>query len=92
MTRPARSCLSTIRWQPACAQPWSPWPTTQALVRAALEIEEVFGPDLRQDAVLADQLTAVLTRIVQAGLRAALSPALTNPDKETSRWPKLTTC
>ena len=43
-----------------------------ALVRAALGIEEVFGPDLRQDAVLADQLTAVLTRIVQAGLRAAL--------------------
>ena len=38
-----------------------------ALVRAALGIEEVFGPDLRQDAVLADQLTAVLTRIVQAG-------------------------
>ena len=43
-----------------------------ALVRAALEIEEVFSPDLRQDAVLADQLTAVLTRIAQAGLRAAL--------------------
>ena len=43
-----------------------------ALVQAALEIEEVFGPDLRQDAVLAGQLTAVLTRIAQAGLRAAL--------------------
>ncbi|HEX6015001.1 MAG TPA: hypothetical protein VFY87_25025, partial [Geminicoccaceae bacterium] len=43
-----------------------------ALVRAALGIEEVFGPDLRQDAVLEGQLTAALTRIVQAGVRAAL--------------------
>jgi fructuronate reductase len=43
-----------------------------AVVRAALEIEEVFGPDLRADAVLVGQLTAALTRISQAGLRAAL--------------------
>jgi fructuronate reductase len=43
-----------------------------ALVRAALTIKEVFGPDLRQDTVLTDQLTAALTRIVQAGVRAAL--------------------
>jgi fructuronate reductase len=43
-----------------------------ALVGAVLAIEEVFGPDLRQDAVLANQLTAVLTRIVQVGLCAAL--------------------
>ena len=43
-----------------------------AVVRVALEIEEVFGPDLRADAVLVGQLTAALTRIYQAGLRAAL--------------------
>jgi mannitol-1-phosphate/altronate dehydrogenase len=43
-----------------------------ALVRAALNVEEVFSPDLRQDAVLKGQLMAALTRIVQAGLRAAL--------------------
>ena len=42
------------------------------VVRAALEIEEVFGPDLRADAALVGQLTAALTRISQAGLRAAL--------------------
>jgi fructuronate reductase len=45
-----------------------------ALVRAALAIEEVFGPDLRQDTALTDQLTAALTRIVHAGVRAALPP------------------
>ena len=44
-----------------------------ALVRAALEIEEVFGRDLRQDAALVDQLTAVLARIAHAGVRAALA-------------------
>ena len=43
-----------------------------ALVRAALAIEEVFGPDLRQDAALEDQLTAALARIARAGVRAAL--------------------
>jgi fructuronate reductase len=43
-----------------------------ALVRMVLEIDEVFGDDLRRDAALADQLTAVLTRIAQAGVRAAL--------------------
>ena len=72
-TRPAGSCRSTTRWQPACARPWRPSPTTRRPWSGQrLTIEEVFGPDLRQDAVLADQLTAVLTRIVQAGLRAAL--------------------
>jgi fructuronate reductase len=44
-----------------------------ALVRAALGVEEVFGPDLRRDPALADQLTAVLTRMAQAGVRGALS-------------------
>jgi fructuronate reductase len=44
-----------------------------ALVRAALEIDEVFGRDLRQDAVLVDQLTAVLARVAHAGVRAALA-------------------
>jgi fructuronate reductase len=43
-----------------------------ALVRMVLEIDEVFGDDLRRDAALADQLTAVLTRITQVGVRAAL--------------------
>ncbi len=43
-----------------------------ALVRAALAVEEVFGPDLRQDAALANQLAAALTRIAQAGMHAAL--------------------
>lgn len=43
-----------------------------ALVRAVLAIEEVFGPDLRRDAVLASRLTATLTRIVELGTRAVL--------------------
>jgi fructuronate reductase len=43
-----------------------------ALVRAALAIEEVFGPDLRQDAALEEELTTVLARIAHAGARAAL--------------------
>lgn len=43
-----------------------------ALVAAALEIHEVFGHDLRHDAELIDQLTAVLTRITHAGVRAGL--------------------
>ena len=43
-----------------------------ALVRAVLAIEEVFGADLRQDPALIQQLTAVLTRMAQAGVRAAL--------------------
>jgi fructuronate reductase len=43
-----------------------------ALVRAALAIEEVFGPDLRQDAVLEGQLTAALARIARTGVCAAL--------------------
>ena len=43
-----------------------------ALGRMVLEIDEVFGDDLRRDAALVDQLTAVLTRITQAGVRAAL--------------------
>ena len=64
-----------------------------ALVRAALGIEEVFGPDLRQDAVLADQLTAVLTRIVQAG--RAPPCQIDRPSRtltrRPSRWPKLAT-
>lgn len=41
-------------------------------VRAVLAIEEVFGQDLRADAALAGRLTAVLTRIREAGLRHAL--------------------
>ena len=51
----------------SCAQ------DSAALVRAALEIEEVFGRDLRQDAALVDQLTAVLARVAHAGVRAALA-------------------
>ena len=43
-----------------------------AQVRVALGIEEVFGPDLRQDRALVDQLTAALARIGNAGVRAAL--------------------
>jgi hypothetical protein len=38
-----------------------------------LEIEEVFGRDLRQDAVLVDQLTAVHARVAHNGVRAALA-------------------
>ena len=44
-----------------------------ALVRAALAVEEVFGPDLRQDAALVEELTTVLARITRAGARAALA-------------------
>jgi fructuronate reductase len=43
-----------------------------ALVRAVLAIEEVFGPDLRRDAVLTDQLTVKLARIFEFGARPAL--------------------
>lgn len=43
-----------------------------ALVRAALAIEEVFGPDLRRDKGLEDELIASLARISGAGARAAL--------------------
>jgi len=43
-----------------------------ALVQAVLGIEEVFGPDLRQDRPLTDQLTGVLTRMAHARARAAL--------------------
>jgi fructuronate reductase len=43
-----------------------------AVVRTALGIDEVFGCDLREDRALIDQLTAVLTRIADAGLRKAL--------------------
>lgn len=43
-----------------------------ALVRAVLGIEAVFGRDLRQDEALVDELAAVLARMAQAGLRAAL--------------------
>jgi mannitol-1-phosphate/altronate dehydrogenase len=44
-----------------------------ALVRAVLEIEEVFGHDWRQDAALVDQLIERLARIARAGVRAALA-------------------
>ncbi|MDP9145151.1 MAG: fructuronate reductase, partial [Actinomycetota bacterium] len=44
-----------------------------ALVRAALEIDEVFGRDLRQDTALVDQLTAVHGRVAHDGVRAALA-------------------
>jgi mannitol-1-phosphate/altronate dehydrogenase len=43
-----------------------------ALVRAALAVEEVFGPDLRRDAALENELTTALARIVRGGARAAL--------------------
>jgi fructuronate reductase len=43
-----------------------------ALVRAALAIEEVFGPDLRRDAALEGALAAAVARITRAGARAAL--------------------
>ena len=43
------------------------------LVRAVLDIEEVFGADLRNDAALRDQLTAAVTRIAEAGVYAVLS-------------------
>jgi fructuronate reductase len=43
-----------------------------AVVREALALEEVFGPDLRQDKALVDALTAALARITQAGVRTAL--------------------
>jgi fructuronate reductase len=43
-----------------------------ALVRAVLAVEEVFGPDLRRDDALEDELTTVLVRITRAGARAAL--------------------
>jgi mannitol-1-phosphate/altronate dehydrogenase len=43
-----------------------------ALVRNVLAIDEVFGPDLRQDTDLTNQLTAALTRITQVGVRDAL--------------------
>ena len=43
-----------------------------ALVRAALAVEEVFGPDLRRDDALEEELTTVLARIARAGARAAL--------------------
>ena len=42
------------------------------LVRAVLEIEEVFGRDLRGDVALVDRLTAALDRIGNAGVRAVL--------------------
>jgi fructuronate reductase len=51
----------------SCAQ------DSAALVRAVLEIEEVFGRDLRQDAALVDQLTAVHARVAHNGVRAALA-------------------
>ena len=41
-------------------------------VRAQVAIK-VFGDDLRRDTSLTGQLTAVLTRITQAGLRAAVA-------------------
>jgi fructuronate reductase len=44
-----------------------------ALVRALLEIEEVFGPDLCQDAGLVDQLTQAFARMARRGVRAALA-------------------
>ena len=43
-----------------------------ALVRAVLAVEEVFGPDLRRDGALEEELTTVLARIARAGARAAL--------------------
>ena len=43
-----------------------------ALVRAVLAIEEVFGPDLRRDDALEQELTAVVARIAHHGVRAAL--------------------
>jgi fructuronate reductase len=44
-----------------------------ALVRNLLQIDDVFGRDLGQDADLTRQLTAALARITQAGLRAAVA-------------------
>lgn len=43
-----------------------------AAARAVLAFEDVFGPDLRHDAILEEQLTAALARIARAGVRAAL--------------------
>jgi fructuronate reductase len=51
---------------PAAADP-------AALVRAVLAVEEVFGPDLRRDDALEEELTTVSARIARAGARAALS-------------------
>jgi fructuronate reductase len=45
----------------------------EALVQAALGIEEVFGSDLRQDAALSCQLADALTCIARSGVYAALS-------------------
>lgn len=45
----------------------------KAVVLAALEIEEVFGRDLRQDGVLVERLASALTRITRGGVRAALA-------------------
>jgi len=44
-----------------------------ALVRAALGLEEVFGPDLRQDAVLFRQLGDAVASMAQDGVYAVLS-------------------
>jgi fructuronate reductase len=44
-----------------------------ALVRAVLEFEEVFGPELRHDDDLVDRLTGAFARIARGGVRAALA-------------------
>ena len=72
-TRPAGTCRWTTRWRPACARSWRPnADDPAALVRAALAVEDVFGPDLRREHALQEQLTTALARIGRAGVRAAL--------------------
>jgi fructuronate reductase len=43
-----------------------------SLVRAALALEDVFGPDLQRGTALQEQLTTALARIGRDGVRAAL--------------------